>query len=216
MRIVAIADTHGVYPLLPDGDVLVHAGDHTMYGSAAEVAGAVDRLAMQSHKTKIMIWGNHDIAAEHHDLYTQMATRAGILVFDGVRETAGIQGVTFWGSPYTPHSGPSQWAFHHPRRREARARWAQIPEKLDVLITHGPPFGIGDRVPSKRHGHVECVGDFHLMQELVTMKAAPRVHLFGHIHCDPGVFRCFDGELQTKFYNVTTDVGRLPATVIDL
>jgi predicted phosphodiesterase len=38
--LVAVSDTHGLHPYLhiPEGDVLVHAGDITLHGTLAEVA----------------------------------------------------------------------------------------------------------------------------------------------------------------------------------
>jgi Icc-related predicted phosphoesterase len=53
---------------------------------------------------------------------------------------------------------------------------------LDVLITHGPPFGILDQT---------APGEVHLgCEELrkAVEEKKPRVHLFGHIHGGAGLF----------------------------
>lgn len=90
----------------------------------------------------------------------------------------------FYGSPYTPwfHS----WAFNLPNpdinmmraSMVAKTLWKMIPEGLDVLVTHGPPYGVLDACISG-----ERVGCKHLKERLDRLgKAAPKVHVFGHIH----------------------------------
>lgn len=77
------------------------------------------------------------------------------------------------------------------RGAEAKRYWDQIPMGLDVLITHGPPYGILDQTTAggKHLGSVEL---------LKTVKAKkPRVHTFGHIHGGAGIFENGD----TKFVN---------------
>ena len=81
-----------------------------------------------------------------------------------------------------------------------RMRW-----KLDVLVTHGPPYGFGDRAYYGRR--VGCADLLARVRE-----ARPSLHLFGHIHQDRG--RWVEGE--TVFANVTTDEGTHPASVFDV
>src|SRR5689334_8867342 len=50
-----------------------------------------------------------------------------------------------------------------------------IPEGLDVLITHGPPWGIMDR-----NIKGDLCGSKALYDHVFRVK--PRVHVFGHIH----------------------------------
>ncbi len=63
MRIVAIADTHGDHDdlgVLPDGDVLVHAGDTGWDGDHAGLRCFADWFRSQPHTHKILVSGNHD------------------------------------------------------------------------------------------------------------------------------------------------------------
>ena len=76
---------------------------------------------------------------------------------------------------------------------------------LDVLITHGPPSGIGDHSPVG--GRAGCAA----LRARVA-ECRPRLHRFGHIHQDGGTWR--DGE--TTFANVTTWECERQPTVIDL
>ena len=54
MRIVAISDTHGLHDTLtiPDGDVLVHAGDITRHGEFNELWELNDFFDIGSRKRK--------------------------------------------------------------------------------------------------------------------------------------------------------------------
>jgi 3',5'-cyclic AMP phosphodiesterase CpdA len=63
MNIVAIADTHGEHEQvrLPDGDVLIHAGDFCSEGTtidAYDFISWIDR--MRQFDERIVIAGNHD------------------------------------------------------------------------------------------------------------------------------------------------------------
>lgn len=208
VKIVAVADTHGTRPRLPAGDMLVHAGDLTSLGKCTQVEATLEWIASQPHEHKVVIAGNHDIWCERDPAAMRLlCAELGIkYLCDSGMEIAGLR---IWGSPYTPKFG--DWAFHHDRGSyAARSRWGCIPPDLDLLITHGPPFGIGDRVPS--FAPTRVVGDVDLLIALTEMRSPPRYHMFGHIHSDPGAWQTDD--LRTRFHNVTTDYGSHPATVL--
>ena len=61
MSVVCISDTHNSRPSLPDGDVILHAGDLSQYGTFNEVQDQLDWLNTQPHQHKIVIAGNHDL-----------------------------------------------------------------------------------------------------------------------------------------------------------
>lgn len=61
IRVVCISDTHSQIPdNVPDGDVLIHAGDMTNDGSVAEIQKQIDWLSALPHKEIVVISGNHD------------------------------------------------------------------------------------------------------------------------------------------------------------
>ena len=66
MRIVAISDTHNRLDKIkiPEGDVLVHAGDLTNRGTLNELVRAATVLRALPHKRKVIIAGNHDHGLE--------------------------------------------------------------------------------------------------------------------------------------------------------
>lgn len=89
-----------------------------------------------------------------------------------------IGGLGFWGSPYTPEF--LHWAFMYPRGKAADEHWDRIPNGLDVLITHGPPFGILDQTTPDGN-HLGCERLLVAVQE-----KRPKLHVFGHIHGGAG------------------------------
>ena len=63
VRIICISDTHGQHAglRLPDGDILIHAGDFMTYGNAPrEIIDFNTWLGRQPHAHKIVMAGNHD------------------------------------------------------------------------------------------------------------------------------------------------------------
>ncbi|MCJ1306641.1 hypothetical protein MMC25_000284 [Agyrium rufum] len=63
IRLVCLSDTHAkIIPTssIPEGDVLIHAGDLTNSGSAAEIQAQIDWLVSLPHPFKVVIAGNHD------------------------------------------------------------------------------------------------------------------------------------------------------------
>lgn len=58
VRTVCISDTHNLQPELPDGDVLLHAGDLTDRGTFDELQTQFDWLDKQPHRFRVVIAGN--------------------------------------------------------------------------------------------------------------------------------------------------------------
>ncbi len=172
MRIVAISDTHGLHDQLevPAGDVLVHAGDSTGRGGLAEIRDFDAFLGRLPHRHKVVIAGNHDFGFERQPAAARALIRHAVYLQD---EAFTIDGVRFWGSPWQPWF--YDWAFNLERGAEIRAKWDLIPEDTDVLITHGPPLGHGDR--NTRGEEVGCADLLARIREV-----GPRYHVFGHIH----------------------------------
>lgn len=165
--IVSISDTHNMLDQvdIPDGDILIHAGDATMGGRYSEVAKFLDQFEALPHKHKIFIAGNHDIIFEKYPTTAKdlLAGRDLIYLQDS---SVVIDGTVFWGTPWTPPFGVG-WAFN-----------SDCPPRIgpcDVLITHGPPYGTLDMV---HRGHVGCENLALHMEESPEIK----LHVFGHIH----------------------------------
>jgi predicted phosphohydrolase len=202
MRIVAVADTHLFHDelVVPDGDVFVHAGDLCRSGDLTELRTAAQWIASLPHKHKVIVAGNHDWAFVREPGAAR-AMLAGAHYLQDTEVT--IEGVRFYGSPWQPAF--HDWAFNLPRGPALAAAWAKIPRGLDVLVTHGPPEGIGDRTAvASRTGCAE------LRHRIAAIE--PRLHLFGHIHQDGGAWRLG----ATTFANVTTWECERAPTVFEL
>jgi len=61
IRVVCLSDTHDrIVAAVPDGDLLVHAGDLTTGGTAADIQRQLDWLESLPHRHKVVVAGNHD------------------------------------------------------------------------------------------------------------------------------------------------------------
>jgi Icc-related predicted phosphoesterase len=190
MRIVAISDTHGLHESLaiPDGDVLVHAGDVTSRGAAEELVAFNKYLGMLPHRYKLVIAGNHDWCFEQHPkLCARLLTNTIYLQDTAIT----IEGLKFYGSPWQPWF--YDWAFNLPRGGPIREKWLLIPGDTNVLITHGPPHGFGDQTFDLRHAGCEDLLE-------IVGQIAPRAHIFGHIHEAAGV----SSNGRTTFINASS------------
>ncbi|MFK7891955.1 MAG: metallophosphatase domain-containing protein [Granulosicoccus sp.] len=196
MRLVCISDTHGDHEMLdlPSGDVLIHAGDLTAHGDKQETVRFMRWLGAQSFEHKLCIAGNHDSFMEAEPAScSQHALDNGVVLLND--SGFQIEDVHFWGSPITPKF--LDWSFMRDPGEPIESHWRLIPEKTDVLITHGPPFGILDRI-QRVSGEIECTGCPSLLERV--QQVTPCVHIFGHIHEGHGVF-C---EGNTSYYNVSS------------
>lgn len=202
MRILATSDLHGRLPEIEPCDVLVLAGDicpdfpdkagkYTLLDKGGSQQADWLNTTFRDWITPIAgrgtavvaIWGNHDFVGEKWSSF-DVNLPWNLLQDDGVR----IDGVTFWGTPWVP--GLKRWAFYAgPDALKARSE--MIPEGVDVLISHGPPRGYGDRLcdfhASLHAPDPRNIGDPYLHTEL--HRIAPAFVICGHIHEDRGVHR---------------------------
>jgi predicted phosphodiesterase len=205
MRIVLISDTHGLHRKVkvPGGDLLIHAGDFTFDSKPPSVVSDFNGwLGTLPHRHRVVIPGNHEFVLEE-PRNRGAISNATLLIDTGVE----VEGVSIWGSPVTPLYGG---AFGKSNPEDRKRHWAQIPEGLDILITHGPPFAILDHGGSEERRE----GCPQLLE--AVFRALPRVHVFGHIHHGYGTLRTSD----TLFVNASLmgedgSLGRKPV-VIDL
>merc|ERR1712100_552931 len=88
-----------------------------------------------------------------------------------------------FGSPWVTRYASWQTAFNK-LDADMKEHWGKVvravaPKRVDLLLTHMPPKGIGDMEPGGgKHG---CP---HLLEAVKTM--VPAVHVFGHVHSDAG------------------------------
>jgi len=198
MKIVCISDTHGRHEHigLPEGDLLLHAGDLTNVGGKGEVHDVLDWLIDMAPRYThgvVFIAGNHDRGFDpkynlhgtdkpeylKHRLEDLELSNYGVTYLEN--SSCEINGIKIWGSPITPWFFGDRWAFNMHRGEEINEVWRGIPDDTDIIITHGPPKGYGDFTINDR-SHVGCE---HLRYRIHEIK--PKLHLFGHIHEGSGV-----------------------------
>lgn len=174
LKLVLISDTHGKHDqlgVLPEGDVLVHAGDWSMMGTRQAALEFIEWFAAQPHPYKALIAGNHDWIAEKqpHTFLGMIPLSIRYLNDSGCE----IEGVRFWGSPVQPWF--HDWAFNRARGEDIKRHWDMIPNDTDVLVTHGPAM---------YHGGVTEEGDEVGCEDLLLAikRIRPQVHVCGHIH----------------------------------
>jgi Icc-related predicted phosphoesterase len=191
MKIVAFSDLHWrltELTTLPKCYILIYAGDWCYGDSVRTTMDFAYKLRGFDAKYKIVIAGNHDILAENNpSLVKNIFNENGVIYLQDSGIT--IDGINFWGSPWTPEF--NNWAFMK-EDRLLKYQWDKIPRGTDVLITHGPPFSILDKV----NGYTS-VGSETLESSVLSKK--PKIHIFGHIHEGYGK----QSSKHTDFYNVS-------------
>lgn len=190
-----MSDTHDLHfrvdiASLPKGDIFIHAGDFMKISTEAELTRFRQFLGLLPYKHKIVIAGNHDFALDKV-AYEKSLRQSKHAVFkanpvnsdDEIKklkavctylehEAVEVEGLKIFGSPYSPEF--YDWGFMY-SEKEGEKLWSMIPEKTDILITHGPPYGILDTNIQNQH-----TGCPHLLERVLAIK--PRLHVFGHIH----------------------------------
>lgn len=179
MRFVCLADTHNQHSKLklPEGDVLVHAGDFCKVGIMSEVEAFATWFKEQPYKHKIVIAGNHDFPLQEDPEVAEA-------LFDGVhylRDNAiTIEGLKIYGTPWQPWF--YDWAFNLQRGEALREKWDLIPDEVDILVTHSPMFCVGDRTSMGQNAGCSDLRD------AITQRIKPRYHICGHIHEGRGIY----------------------------
>ncbi|SHI88768.1 Predicted phosphoesterase [Mesonia phycicola] len=197
MNIICISDTHNFHDKLTlpiEGDLIIHAGDLTEAGTERELKDFFDWFSKLPYPYKICIAGNHDFYLENisKQELEELIPNNVIYLED---EAVNINGINFWGSPYTfTHHN---WAFKK-KQLEMETHWKKIPQQTNVLITHTPPKGVLDE--SNKEAEIGCP----FLKEQITLKK-PKFHIFGHLHENYGIVKL----QQTTYINATSFIHNL-------
>lgn len=175
--LILISDTHNQHNQLtiPDGDIIIHAGDATNMGERPEMVRFLDWYEGTSPTHKIYVSGNHDFLCEEEpEEIRLLCEERGIHYL--CCESITLEGLRIYGTPYQPVYG--NWAFNA-SQPELEKLAAKIPE-CDVLVSHGPPYGILDEVLHPRQREDAHVGDKFLLRRIWEIR--PKLVHVGHIH----------------------------------
>ena len=188
-KCVSFSDTHNLHEgvNLPECDIAIFCGDYSGRGNKFETLHFLRWYSRQDQcKYKVMIPGNHDICFdEKHngETHAQNWLEGFQKKFNNIiilnNSMVNIENVKIWGSPVTPWYHGDRWAFNY-KKADIGDIWELIPNNTDILVTHGPAFGILDEIFDGRH-----VGCIQLLDKIKEIK--PKYHICGHIHEGYGI-----------------------------
>mmetsp|Transcript_29808 Transcript_29808/g.83285 ORF Transcript_29808/g.83285 Transcript_29808/m.83285 type:complete len:303 (+) Transcript_29808:45-953(+) len=219
IRVVCISDTHSKHTTIkkiPEGDILIHAGDFSNTGYEKELDEFGKFFAGLPHKHKVIIAGNHDLSLDVEDYvkvhrkrfhrnrpeFDAQACRDRFTSNPGYHflenDSTVIEGLKIHGSPQSPWF--CDWAFGPERGPDIQKYWDRIPDDTDILVTHGPPLGYGDLC----YPNNNRAGCYNLLRRVERVK--PKYHIFGHIHEGYGAYTNAkdDTDPGTIFINAST------------
>ncbi len=190
MIIDCISDLHGEFPNLEGGDLLIVAGDLTAQDGLKGHSDFLEWLHKQDYKKKVVAAGNHDgFLVNNPNFYSK--TDIDYLCDSGTE----FEGLRIWGSPWTksfPKMNPHCMAFTQPSEKLLREHFEKIPNDVDILVTHCPPFGVLDDCIDRERQKIVGFGSLHLRHMMEKIK--PKLHIFGHLHLCGGQKTLFKHE----------------------
>lgn len=211
MKIVCISDTHNRHRELevPECDLLIHAGDFTNKGTETEISQFANWLkTLYQAKHKIVIPGNHDILCQKNSpLVSNLFHTPDKSISYLNNSWITYNKLTIYGTPWTPYF--YDWAFNgiptehlsimipdrdHP---SLCSIYDRISRDIDILICHGPPLGILDKVQDTL-GNKHKVGSSDMKHTISTMNKL-KLYVCGHIHDSYGIY----SELNTLGNTIT-------------
>lgn len=118
IKVVCISDTHDQTVEVPDGDILIHAGDLTNAGTVADIQKQLDWLKRLPHGVKIIVAGNHDSYFDRRSR-REVDVKSGakldfgsIIYLEGSSTVQKVKGrkVSIFGAPDIPTCGGKEFA----------------------------------------------------------------------------------------------------------
>ncbi len=176
--------------------MLIHCGDFTKGAVRGQTVisndhylsfcAFVESLVRIRHRWEhvICVPGNHDKICEHQPFLAKEIlydrARAHLLIDEYII----LDGIKYYGMPWTPAF--NNWFFQGTKRNLPLACSA-IDDDTEVLITHGPQWGVFDQVAAGAE-HLGCVALADRLGDLIRLK----LHAFGHVHGAGGQKRIRD------------------------
>ena len=195
MKICAFSDQHGKLGFdLPEADLYLCAGDvcpdfgpGSPWGSSMQEKWLREKwVPWMGNRLYAATLGNHDFISRYEVPHQFGIDRADL-----------IDGVKFWLSPWSNTFG--RWAWMQDPKELAEV-YAKIPDDVDIIVSHQPPYGYGDKVPPQYirlnddpSGHV---GSKELLRTIDRVQ--PKFVICGHIHDGRGEYQ----HRETRILNV--------------
>lgn len=176
VSIVAISDLHGHLVDIPPCDILLIAGDICKEGSPLTQAEWLntlfsDWLHQVPAKHIIGVAGNHDRVFESHSTLISKDLPWHYLEDTSIE----VMGLHIHGTPWQLPF----WGAFNKADKALIEHYTSIPKETDILISHGPPFGICDQIYMQEDLPYHA-GSLALRNKILEI--APQLVVFGHIH----------------------------------
>ncbi|GFR43949.1 hypothetical protein Agub_g5089 [Astrephomene gubernaculifera] len=178
LTVVCVSDTHGLYAQegllkVPEADMLLFAGDAEVGSPAEGVAFSRWLAGLPVRGPRVVTWGNMDTGTDMQGVGAVLVPAATLIV-DSIMEVAGYR---IFASPWTPRFAG---AYQLDAEGEALDRfWAQLlppNADVDIILTHGPPYGIADKARGQHRG------DVGLLRAVQALQKPPLLWVCGHVH----------------------------------
>ncbi|UJR08310.1 hypothetical protein I4U23_012581 [Adineta vaga] len=174
LRFVCVSDTHNQIDQIhiPHGDVFIHCGDAVNYKtSSRDIRKFNEFIGTLPHRRKLFVSGNHCVCLNPKRPDQSQKLLSNMIYLQD--QLIDIDGVRIYGTPWRPKRGCfyRAEAFGYDPNDIGTDKWSNIPEDIDILLTHTPPYSIRDFNS----------GCPYLLDEIVG-RVRPRIHMFGHMH----------------------------------
>jgi Icc-related predicted phosphoesterase len=194
IKTTAISDLHGHLPTqkqIGEGDLLIIAGDicpvwnHAVGHQIEWLNNKFSRwLKSLDYNKKIVVAGNHDFAFQEKP----QSVDTGEYCYLQESNTM-YNGLKIWGSAWSNRF--FDWAFNADEE-QLKEIYSRIPDDTNIIVSHGPPLGFGDRTKDGKH-----VGSSSLRNRMFELKQLKYL-LTAHIH--PAYGKYLAGE-NIEIYN---------------
>ena len=198
-KICAISDQHGHIDFqIPSCDLLIIAGDICPAHDHSSVFQKYwlhndfyHWLEKQDYQKCVFISGNHDFLEEQQPGSIRRDKFRRIRAYYLQDEWIELFGLKIYGTPFSVQF--YDWAFMEEEDELAKI-YRKIPDKLDVLISHGPPKSYGDLT-------IEGInaGSLALTERLKQINCG--YVITGHIHEGRGRYLFHQNQLLPLVYN---------------
>lgn len=210
MKLIALSDLHGDLPIIKEvSDIVIIAGD-------------ISPINIQKYAEDMQIWFNTlflnwikslktnkvYLVAGNHDFYLKMCKKEYInsiypdkLIYlenDKAIYSENGKDWNIFGTPYCHTYG--YWPFML-NDDELYEKFEEIPENLDILITHDAPYGCSDvLLDFLRH-----LGNIPLRHMILNKN--PKYVLHGHLHTSShneeilGISKVYNVSIKDERYN---------------
>ena len=190
VKICAISDLHGYLPKIEPCDLVLICGDivglHAQRYPKSCKKWYIDWFKPWVNELPcdkvLFIPGNHEVGMEgHEEEYKELFgphDKATVLFHESY-EYLGSDGETYkiFGTPYCKIFG--NWAYMRPNS-DLKEKFSEIPEGLDILLTHDAPFGVSDILLQDGYYTGEHIGNKPLAEAI--LQKAPKIVCHGHLH----------------------------------